>query len=413
MILLAVIIGITAGLYPALYLSYFNPVFVLKGETSRGRSAGVFRKILISFQFIIATVLIAGTFVVNQQINFLKNKDLGFQKENIINLVLKGNIFRTTEDFKQKLLQIPNVSKVSLSHGIPGHTRNTNTFVWDEEYITTRITSVDKDFFDLYNIQIIEGSTESWKSESEQRKFAIINEALAKEIGWEEPVGKVVSRDSAFYSAFMNEKFRIAGVFKDYHLESLHTPVVPMAICHDDRTHWQASIKINGDNISETLENIEKVWLNFAPDFPFQYSFLDQKFDQMYKSEERMQKIAINFSILAVFIACLGLFGLSAFMTQRRFKEIGIRKVLGSSVLQIVSKLSMEFSVLILLSNIIAVPLASIHYIFGFRYPYRTTIHWWVFLVAAVIIAVIALLTVSYHSLKAATSNPVDAIRHE
>ncbi len=414
MLLIAMIIGIISGLYPAVYLSYFNPVSVMKGETRRGKSAGIFRKMLISFQFIIATILISGTLVVNQQIDYLKNKDLGFKKENIINIILKGNQYRSSKDFKQKLLQNPNVLNVSFSHGIPGNTRNTNTFAWDEEDITARITSVDEDFFDLYDIQILEGSTEIWKSDSEQRKFAIINETFAKEIGWEDPVGKMVYRDSTFFNYFMSGDFKVVGVYRDYHIESLHTPVAPMAICHDSKTHWQGSIKINGDNISETLDYIEKVWLDFAPEFPFQYTFLDQKFDQMYKSEERMQKIAINFSILAVFIACLGLFGLSAFMTQRRFKEIGIRKVLGSSIIQIVSKLSIEFSSLILVANIIAVPVGWYTLNLWLQdYPYRINIQWWVFLVAAIIIVVIALLTVSFHSFKAATSNPVDAIRHE
>ena len=414
LVLITFFIGIISGLYPAIYLSFYNPVCVLKGESGRGKSAGIFRKILISFQFVIATVLIAGTLVVNQQIAFLKDKDLGFHKENIINIVLKGNSRRLQKDFKQKLLQSPKVLKVSFSHGIPGHTRNTNTFAWDEEDIATRVTSVDADFFDLYDIQILEGNTDGWKSESEQRKFALINETLAKEIGWEEPVGKRVYRDSTIYQYFMDSDFKVTGVFKDYHMESLHTPVAPLAICHDKRTHWQCSIKISGENIPEALEYIESVWLDFAPDFPFQYSFLDQKFDQMYKSEERMQKIAINFSILAIFIACLGLFGLSAFMTQKRFKEIGIRKVMGASILQIVSKLSREFSVLVVLSNVIAIPLGwyTLH-LWLQDYPYRVNVQWWVFLIAAAVVLFIALLTVSFHSLKAASSNPVDAIRHE
>jgi len=412
----SILIGFISGLYPSFYLSYFNPIYVLKGESKSGKAAGIFRKILISFQFIIAAILIAGTVVVNQQIYFLKNKNLGFKKENIVNFnLIYGTSKEKLKDFKQKLLQNPNISFVSFSHGIPGNTRNTNTFEWREGVsIQSRVTSVDKDFFELYNIELLKGDLINWELESEQRKTVLINETLAKEIGWDDPIGKTVNRDGVLYTTFMNASFRVVGVFKDYHLESLHTPVVPLAISWDDRTHWQSSVKISGNNISETLEYIEAKWRDFAPNYPFTYTFLDQTFDQMYKSEERMQKIAIYFSVLAIFIACLGLFGLSAFMTQRRSKEIGVRKVMGATIPQIIIKLSREFSILVIVSNIIAIPIAWLILSKWLDdYPYHISIHWWIFPFALVVTLFVAITTVSFHSLKAARSNPVDAIRHE
>ncbi len=411
----AVLIGLISGMYPSLYLSYFNPIYTLKGESKSGKTAGLFRKVLISFQFIIAAILIAGTVVVNQQISFLKNKDLGFKKENIINFDLVFGTIAKKKDFKQKLLQNPNVLLVSFSHGIPGNTRNTNTFAWREGVrVQTRVTSVDKDFIELYEIKLLKGDLINWQLESEQRKTALINETLAKEIGWEDPVGKMVNRDGRFYTNFMEGNFRVVGVIKDYHLESLHTPTVPLAISWDERTHFRASIKIAGNNIPETLEYIESAWDEYAPSFPFTYTFLDQTFDQMYKSEERMQKIAIYFSVLAIFIACLGLFGLSAFMTQRRFKEIGVRKVLGATIPQIIIKLSREFSILVIVSNIIAIPIAWLVLSKWLDdYPYHVEIQWWIFPIALFATLFVALTTVSFHSLKAAKGNPVDAIRHE
>ncbi len=412
-IALSILLGIISGLYPAFYLSYFSPILALKGVTSRGNTAAVFRKALISFQFVIASVLISGTLVVNKQINYLKNKDLGFNKEQVVNLRIRGLKTEEFAQFKSRLLQIPNVMYASFSHGIPGHTRNTNTFTWKEEPITTRVTSVDADFFRLYDIKFTDGDADNWEFDSEQRKSVVINETLAKRIGWENPVGKVINRNFN-PSHFMNSSFKIVGVFKDFHLESLHTPIVPLAICRDDNTHYQISIKISNRQIPETLEEIEKAWTEFIPDFPFRYSFLDLQFDQMYKSEERMQKIAIYFSILAIFIACLGLFGLSAFMTQRRFKEIGIRKVLGSSIGQIVIKLSHEFSILILISNVIAIPISWYVLTKWLEdYPYHVSVRWWVFPIAIVITFIVALTTVSFHSLKAALNNPAEAIRHE
>lgn len=411
-LLISIVIGLLAGLYPAIYMSLFKPLFILKGILNVGGKTGYFRKSLIILQFIIASILISGTLLINNQISYLKNKDLGFDKENIVNLQLSGPIRLSTETFKKELLQNPNISKVSFSEGIPGNTNTTMSIKWEDEPLGMRISSADPDFFETLNIKIKEGRGFSWDLTTDRRNTCLINETAAKTIGWDDPVGKTVQLPSSNY--LLPQHFTVIGLFEDYHLESLHVPVVPLVIFWADSTYRKASIKISSANIPETIDYIEKIWNNNNPGFPFEYTFLDQQFDQMYKSEERMQKIAIYFSILAIFIACLGLLGLSAFMTQKRFKEIGIRKVLGSSIKQIVTKLSREFAILVIIANIIAIPLGWLILNSWLKdYPYRISIQWWVFPLALIVTIIIALLTVSIHSLKAAHSNPVDAIRHE
>lgn len=414
LILLAfsIVIGILAGIYPAFYLTQIKTLSILKDKINYGSTSGFLRKALIVFQFIITSTLISGTIIIVFQIKHLKNKDLGFNKDNIVNIFLNRELRKSSEEFKEQLLQNPNIKEVSYSHGIPGNTNNTRTFQWKDEPVRMRITSADPAFFDLYDIQLIEGRFFSNELNTDKLNTCLINETAAKIIGWEQAVGQNVNFDSDRF--IVSGNFEVIGVFKDYHIESLHKPIVPLAIFWNDNTHVQASIKISNRNIHVTLEYIKSTWNEFLPEFPFDYSFLDQSFDNMYKAEERIQKLFIYFSILAVIIACLGLFGLSAFMAERKTKEIGIRKILGSSTTQVISKLSKEIIRLVIIANIIAIPLSWIALNrWLYNYPYRVNIFWWVFLVTAITTFIIAFLTVSYHSYKAAISNPVDAIRHE
>lgn len=413
LLLISLFIGFVSGLYPAFFLSHYKPINVLKGSIQKGRGSSLFRKVLISVQFVIAAVLISGTFVVYEQTKYVKNKDLGFKKDNIVNITLEGALRRENTGFKEKLLANPNIEAVSFSHGIPGSTNNTMTFPWKDDPVQMRITSADPEFFDLYDIRLKEGRLFNREMETDKLNTVVINETAAKIIGWDDPVGQVVNSNVNSRN-FINPTFTVIGVIEDYHIESLHTKVVPMAIAWDDRTHWQGSIKLSGENIRETIRYIEETWNEFNPNFPFVYRFLDQQFDQMYKSEERLLKNAMYFSILAIMIACLGLFGLSAYMTSIRTKEIGIRKVLGSGVSSIISKFSKEYSLLVLISNMLAAPIA--YFVMDFwlhDYPYQINIPIWVFFVSFIITMIIALATVSFHSYKAAIKNPVDAIKYE
>jgi len=274
---------------------------------------------------------------------------------------------------------------------------------------------MDPDYVDLMDLEIIEGRNFSWDLETDKRQACILNETAAKVIGWKKPIGQIVNRDSSdVYNYFFGQKIKVIGIVKDFHFESLHVPIVPLAYAWDEKTHGFCSIKISAHNITETLNNIEETWLKYSPEYPFKYSFLDKSFDQMYKTEQRLGIIAIYFSILAVFIACLGLFGLSAFMVERRIKEIGIRKVLGASIIDIVKMLSGEYTRLVLYANIIAIPVTwYVLHLWLQDYPYSTTIHWWIFIISALITIIIALFTVSFQSIKAAVTNPAETVKYE
>ncbi len=414
LLLLSLLIGIISGCYPAFYLSKYKPLNVLKGSTVRGRWGGIFRKVLIVIQFIIAAVLIGGTLIVSEQVKLIKNKDLGFDGNNVVNITLEGNVRSSLKDFRQQLLSSPYIEAVSFSHGVPGRTNNTFTLVWKDEPIETRVTSADPQFFELYDIKLLSGRFFDENLQSDKLNTVIINETAAKKIGWDNPIGQVVNTDRESSKYFLAQNFTVIGVIRDYHLESLHVPVVPMAIGWDDKVHWQGSIKISDKNNEQALEAIEQVWTHFNPDFPFTYTFLEDRFDQMYKAEDRLLQIAIYFSFLAIIIACLGLFGLSAFMTSLRNKEIGIRKVLGATIYAIINKFLKEFSVLVITSNIIAVPLCwMIMDRWLADYPYHIDIPYWVFLGSFLITLLIALITVSFHSYRAAIKNPVLMLTYE
>ena len=414
LLVIALLIGIISGFYPAFYLSKYNPLNVLKGHSGRGKQGRLFRKALIIIQFIIAAILISGTFIVSKQVRMIKNRDMGFEETNVVNIVLEGNLRSSSEDFRQRLLSSPHIEAVSFSHGIPGHTRNTNTFVWKDEPVEMRVSSADPQFFKLYDIKLISGRFFDENLETDKMNTVIINEAAAKKIGWDDAVGKIVNTDRNQDSYFLASTFRVIGVIKDYHIESLHVPVVPMAIGWDERVHWQGSIKILGKNTEQALDVIEQEWIRINPDFPFTYSFLEDRFDQMYRAEDQLLQIAIYFSFLAIIIACLGLFGLSAFMTSMRNKEIGIRKVLGSTIMAIIRKFLKEYSILVVISNIIAIPLCWLVMDQWLTdYPFRIAIPYWIFLASFLITIVVAILTVSFHSYRAANKNPVSTLRYE
>lgn len=414
MFLLALAIGLISGLYPAWYLSGFNSLQVLKGSITRGKGGSYFRKVLIVVQFVIAAILISGTLIVNSQVGMLRDKDKGFEGANVVNVIMEGDLRQSADDFRHRLLGSPHIQSVSFSHGIPGYTRNTSTFTWKDEPVEMRITSADPYFFDLYEIELIAGRYFDETLESDKRRTCLINESAAKVIGWDDPLGQVVHKGGDSNSYFMAPDFRVIGVFRDYHIESLHVPVVPLAMFWDERVHWQGSIRFAEGHREEGIKVLEEEWMRIVPDFPFTYSFIDDRFDQMYQAEDRLLQIAIYFSVLSILIACLGLFGLSAFMASLRNKEIGIRKVLGSSVTAIIMKFLREYSVLVMISNAIAIPLGW--YIMDNwldDYPFRIDIPCEAFLMSFVMTIGIALFTVSFHSYLAASRNPVSTLRYE
>lgn len=412
----AVLLGISSGFYPAFYLSAFKPVEVLKGENQKGAKSQAFRKFLISFQFAISIILIIGTITILQQTHYVKNKDLGFHKDHIIYMEIARNhgIRNRKQEFKEQLQQYSRISNVTLSQGRPGMVYNWEGFELNGERDGYAIFTVDPDYFDVYGMDIIEGRNFSRKMSTDPFRTCLLNEAAVRKLGLKSPVGTLFHHDDLGGSAFPARDIEVIGVVKDFHYQSLHFEIQPMMFGWNDGWTWMVSARISSHDISGTIAHIEKVWKEFSPDYPFTYLFIDEMFAGQYHSEERLGKTIGYFTMLGIFIACLGLFGLVSFMAEQRTKEIGIRKVMGASVSGIIVMLSKEFSKWVMLANFIAWPVAyfAMHKWLQ-SFAYRTNMGIGTFLLSALLALAIAMITVSYQSLKAATANPVDSLRYE
>ncbi|MFX0141679.1 MAG: ABC transporter permease [Candidatus Hodarchaeota archaeon] len=401
------ILGILSGWFPALLFSGFNLNSVLKGENVKGAKGEFFRKILIIFQFTVTIVLVIITLIVTKQVGFVKQKDLGFDKECILNLNWNNDIGDHVDVFKHRLYQNPNIKKIAFSSVIPGYINSSIGLNKGGKHKTLQTFYADPDYAEVMDLKIIKGRDLSWDIKSDCYKYRdgaiLLNETAVKYLELEDPL-----------------KFRIygsevVGVVKDFHFRSLHTPIQPLAIIGKDFEGWGiANIKISSDNISTTISYIKKAWQELCHEFPFEYHFLDDTFDRLYKSEESFSELISNFALFAIFIACLGLFGLATFTAERRTKEIGIRKVVGASVSNILILLTKDFTKLVILANLIAWPIA--YYTMNKwlqNFAYRIDISCWMFGLAGGLAVLIALLTVSWQAIRAATANPVEALRYE
>ena len=408
---LLLVTGGLAGSYPALFLSSLNPIRILKGTLRFGAGAQLFRRGLVVFQFVLSMLMIVGTVVVYRQLQYIQTKNLGYDRENLINIPGVGEIASKYPTFKQELLRLPGIQSVTHMMTSPLENGNTTDGVhWEGKDPSLAIqfsnTVVGYDFAKTFKVKLIQGRDFSPEFGTDSSNY-LINQAAAKRIGYKEPVGQPLT--------FGKRPGKIVGVMEDFHFQSLHVAIRPLIIRLGE-TWWANNILVRTQpgQTKQALASIEALCRKLNPKLPFSYSFVDADYQKLYKSETVVGTLSTIFACLAIFIACLGLFGLAAFTAEQRTKEIGVRKVLGASVASIVALLSTDFLKLVMIAVVTASPIAW--YVMNQwlqNFAYKVDISWWVFALAGLLAIGIALLTISFQSIKAALMNPVKSLRSE
>ena len=407
-------IGFLAGLYPAFYLTKFEAAGILKSSPMLGSGKSIFRRNMVFVQFIISITLIIGTLTVYKQMEYIQSKSLGFDKENIILIPVRSQqVEQGYESFRNELLSNSQIQSLAVSSDLPGETFYSNTNFVNKERtddpVMTIVLMTDYDFVDTYRMDMVAGRTFSREFSSDTAGTIMLNEAAVQRFGWTPQ--QAVGKDLLYFRRSIG---KIVGVTKDFNFRSLHTKVEPMALILDPDDISAISVRIQPGNIKRTIAFIQQKWENTFPGELFEFSFLDNRMNQLYENEMKMQHIFIIFSCFSIFVACLGLFGLSVFIAAERTKEIGIRKALGASIGKIILLLSKEFLIWIIIANIVAWPLAwFIMNKWLQNFAYRVNIGIWIFVLSASLALIIALVTVSYQSIKAAVANPVESLRYE
>ena len=411
-IMFATIIGLMAGIYPALYLSSFKPIKVLKDSSRSGQKKLRLQSSLVVFQYAISVIFIISTLVINGQLGLVQKKNLGFNKEHVIVLHQGEALGRQKEVFKNNLLRHPEIINVTGTSSLPGRAFSSwSSTPEDVESGLLAIYFCDYNFAETMGIDIQSGRFFSKEFPSDERAI-IINENALEQFGWtENPIGKKIELN-------VHGDYTIIGVVKNFHYETLHNKLGKMGMLLTQGRYYgmerYLAIKYSSQNIADVISTIKKEWNSVIPNAPFEYSFLDEDYYRLYKSEQQTQKITLLFSFLAILISALGMYGLASFTAERRTKEIGIRKVLGASISNVVLLLSREFTKWVILANFFAWPLAYIVMDKWLQnFAYRIRIEPWTFLLSAAIALIVAILTVSYQAIKSAVANPVESLRYE
>ena len=408
--ILSVIIGMLAGSYPAFLLSSFNPYLVLKGKVNESLKSGSMRKLLVVLQFSISIILIVGTIIMFRQIRFMLKKDLGFNKEQLMVISRAGVIGNRVSPFKEAISKIPDVLHISASTAVPGRSESGTSYIVEGkpgDLFEFKINYVDYDFLETYGIKLAAGRSfnDSYPSD---KTAAIINETAIRQLNIPSPIGLSLIDGQ--------KKFPIIGVVKDFHYESMRAEISPYVLRFktENDNYGYFSLRLSKNASSVSIREVENIWKKFAPETPMQYYFLDQDFDQKYKEEKQNSRLAILFTILAIFIAGLGLFGLTSISIEQRTKEIGIRKTMGATPAEIIFILSKEFVMIVSIATIIAWPIIFLLAKNWLQnYYYRINLKAVDFIAGLLIAVLITIIVIGYHTIKSSRSNPVDALRYE
>ncbi|HEV8081593.1 MAG TPA: ABC transporter permease [Chitinophagaceae bacterium] len=420
LVVVIVITGLLAGSYPSFYLTSFKPVEVLKGKLLKTSFGNLFlRNGLVIFQFTISTALIVCTIIMFQQLQYTRSKNMGLNKDNVIVVANTNRLGTGEETFRQQVSGLPGIKSTSISTSVPtkylfadGYVpvQNTNEQIAKDITLTSFI--VDYDFVSTLQLQLLKGR--NFSKDFSDSTSVILNEAAVRQIGWKEPLGGYIE-----YPGGNNQKFKVIGIVKNFNFQSLHNTILPFALFHSSSKTYDIGssfivARIEPGETNNVINKLESKWKSFAAATPFDYSFLDEEFNALYQSDKRMGSVFGLFTMLSIFVACLGLFGLATYTAERRTKEIGIRKVLGASVQSVVRLLSKYFLKLVFIAAIIACPVAwwaMNKWLEDFAY--RINISWGAFVAAGVAVLLIALITVSFKAIKAAIANPIKSLRTE